>query len=245
MHLDRCPRWFQNEWREIMLKWHKAQRDCNSIRDQNAKRQTLELNRNIKATIQECWQGSGENHGVFADLVRRMERSIMNDIEEMVDIAFQARHGSGQGGYGQGCKGKGKGDRGGYTGGPGAPPPMPRSGHTFGRLAGGSGSIYRDPFRDEWMERDSCDIDPRHHHAATVHGVMHCKGGKPVRKGDWVKIDFGEMRNHVGQVVDIRTGGREGSALVVGKDRYGNEWEECFVARPNEYGRRVYPFHSV
>jgi len=102
-------------------------------------------------------------------------------------------------------------------------------------------------FRDEFVMRDSYNMDAHHHHAATVHGMLHCRGGYPLRQGQRCRVDFGEMKGHIGVITDMSSNPhtREHLVTVVGHDPYGNAWTEELGARRNEFGAFVFPLHQV
>lgn len=230
-----------------MVQWHHARRDVATISSPALKVRANQISQNIARTLQECWVRSGENYPMFERLVRGAEARMFDDIAEMERIVGDARdrqrqcHSapSGQGrpgGYPQGNAGYPGQGRGNPRPAPGRGPPP---GARFGQL-GGSGA-----YRDEYVDRDAFDYDRRHHHAATVHGVMHCKGGIPLQKGASYRIDFGPMRGATAKLVEIEPMGRdETRILLVGRTRDGM-FEEIFDERRNEYGKIVFPIHRV
>eukprot|EP00930_Biecheleria_cincta_P015497 TRINITY_DN12910_c0_g1_i1.p1 TRINITY_DN12910_c0_g1~~TRINITY_DN12910_c0_g1_i1.p1 ORF type:complete len:275 (-),score=51.84 TRINITY_DN12910_c0_g1_i1:82-906(-) len=267
-HLERCSSGFQMEYRELMLKWHKAQRGYVHLRGTGAHRQAVDIDNNIKATLNECWEMAGENYPAFEEFVISVEDDLLCDIEKMEMLARQGRGGMGNsmhgqmGGSGQrggmgnsmhghmdGYGGKGhlggRGIMGGRGGRGGVGSPCARSG---GAAPAGWGEFRGSgAYRDEFIMRDSYNMDAHHHHAATVHGVLHCRGGKPLRVGQPVKVLFGEMRGCQGRIAAMDSNPRTGEHMIIvqGADRYGNEWQEEFDASRNEYGQFVFPVHGL
>jgi hypothetical protein len=93
MHLERCSREFKMEHHATILKGQKAQLDIICLRGSPSFKKAQQLQNNIKQTLKECWQMSGEDYESFQELVMNMEEDILQalcDMEQLVRLGSRA-----------------------------------------------------------------------------------------------------------------------------------------------------------
>ena len=90
MHLENCSQEFQDEFSDFLETWSHAARSIRGNAGGANQEKAKQIDRNIRATLDQCWAMSREQYPVFERRFHGIKGRIIQDIGQLEQIAGTA-----------------------------------------------------------------------------------------------------------------------------------------------------------